>query len=92
MIKILKYSEVDKSTLFLRDESVTRVGATVAEIIENVRRNGDRALLDYALHFDKVSLSSLEVTQSELKDACEPGISRAFGDTGARGGKYPCLS
>lgn len=71
MIKILKYSEVDKSTLFLRDESVTRVGATVAEIIENVRRNGDRALLDYALHFDKVSLSSLEVTQSELKDACE---------------------
>ena len=69
MIKILKYSEIDKSTLFLRDIAVTRVSDTVSEIISEVRARGDRALLDYALRFDKAELSSLEVTKSELENA-----------------------
>lgn len=64
MIKILKYSEIDKNDLFLRDIAVTRVGGAVADIIDNVRSGGDRALLDYALKFDKAELSGCRGVRS----------------------------
>lgn len=79
MIKILKYSEVDKSTLFLRDNAVTTVGDTVEKIISDVRERGDRALSDYALKFDKAELSSIEVTDTELEDALSKVSSELLG-------------
>lgn len=69
MIKILNYSDMDKSTLFLRDIAVTQVGDTVNDIISDVRARGDRALLDYAEKFDKAKLSSIEVSEEELESA-----------------------
>src|SRR5699024_4380176 len=38
----------------------------VLDIIENVRRNGDSAVYDYAKQFDKVDLDSLIVSQTEI--------------------------
>lgn len=46
--------------------------STVAEIIENVKQNGDRALFDYTLKFDKYPLSAenIRVTDEEIEEAC----------------------
>ncbi len=41
----------------------------VREIIKTVRQDGDKALFNYTKTFDKVELSSLEVTKSELDEA-----------------------
>lgn len=48
-----------------------RLEQKVKEIIEDVRRNGDQALLKYTRKFDKVSLSSkrLRVSRREIEEA-----------------------
>lgn len=45
--------------------------ATVNDIIKNVRENGDKALFEYTLAFDKFPLSSenIKVTKEEIKEA-----------------------
>ena len=45
------------------------VEAVVSEIIENVRKNGDQALLEYSRKFDKAELTSLQVTKEEMEEA-----------------------
>ena len=47
MIKIMKYGEVPNSEIFARSVPKTDVAGTVAEIIKNVRENGDKALFEY---------------------------------------------
>lgn len=44
---------------------------TVNEIIESVRKNGDRAIFDYTLKFDKYALSedNIKVTREEIEEA-----------------------
>ena len=75
MIKILKYGEVSNDDIFARAVPSVNVAGIVAEIIENVRANGDKALLEYTEKFDKAKLTSLLVTKEELAqalDAVEP--------------------
>ena len=43
--------------------------AKVSEILNNVKENGDQALINYAEQFDQVKLSSLEVTKDEIDTA-----------------------
>ncbi len=69
MIKILKYGEVANSEIFARGTAATDVSEIVADIIENVKQNGDKALLEYCEKFDKAKLSSLEVTSEEIDEA-----------------------
>ena len=69
MIKILKYGEVDNSEIFARAVPAVNVEDTVAEIIKNVRENGDKALFEYTERFDKAKLSSLAVTKEEIDEA-----------------------
>ncbi len=69
MIKILKYGEVPNSELFIRTDALSNVADTVSDILDNVRRNGDKALIDYTERFDKVRLEGLEVTKKELDEA-----------------------
>lgn len=69
MIKIMKYGEVPNSEIFARSVPKTDVAGTVAEIIKNVRENGDKALLEYCEKFDKAQLSSLAVTKEEIDEA-----------------------
>ena len=42
---------------------------TVRTIIDRVRTEGDKAVLDYEAQFDKVSLNSLAVTKEEIAEA-----------------------
>lgn len=69
MIKIMKYGEVPNSEIFARSVPKTDVAGTVAEIIKNVRENGDEALFEYCEKFDKAQLSSLAVTKEEIDEA-----------------------
>lgn len=69
MIKIMKYGEVPNSEIFARSVPKTDVAGTVAEIIKNVRENGDKALFEYCEKFDKTQLSSLAVTKEEIDEA-----------------------
>ena len=69
MIKIMDYSNTSNEEIFARGKTSFDVGDTVAEIIENVKRNGDKALFEYCEKFDKAKLSSLEVSAEEIEEA-----------------------
>lgn len=69
MIKIMKYSEVENDEIFARVTPLVNVTDIVAEIIENVKKNGDKALLEYCKKFDKAELTSLLVTEEEIDEA-----------------------
>lgn len=69
MIKIMKYGEVSAKEIFARTEPTFDVTDIVTDIIENVRKNGDKALFEYGERFDRASLSSLEVTDAEIEEA-----------------------
>ncbi|MBR4952954.1 MAG: histidinol dehydrogenase [Oscillospiraceae bacterium] len=69
MIKILKYGEVSNDEIFARTEDAANVEATVTEIINNVRQNGDTALYEYCEKFDGAKLDSLLVLQEEIDEA-----------------------
>ena len=57
--QLTKRSELDVSTLF----------GTVQEVLNTVKKEGDKALLRYGELFDKVSLASLTVSQEEMAEA-----------------------
>ena len=42
---------------------------TVCEVLERVKSEGDKAVLEYEERFDKVKLDSLAVTEEEMKEA-----------------------
>ena len=69
MIQILKYGEVPASDVFARTEPSFNVETIVAEIIANVRKNGDAALYEYCEKFDKTTLTALQVTKEEIDEA-----------------------
>ena len=69
MIKIMKYGQVPNSEIFARVTPAVNVEDIVTDIIANVRRSGDKALLEYNLKFDKAELTSLQVTEEEIEAA-----------------------
>lgn len=57
------------------------VANKVLPILEDVRTRGDAALLDYARRFDKADLTSLKVSDAEMRDAVskiEPRLKAAI--------------
>lgn len=69
MIKILKsYNEKE---IFDRSTQTVDVSASVSEIIENVKSNGDAALKEYCLKFDKVEIDKFEIDAALMKKAYE---------------------
>lgn len=62
-MKILKQPE--KKT-YERDSQLTKA---VMDIIDNVRTNGDRALIEYAAKFDKMEIKSVKVDPVTVKAA-----------------------
>ena len=70
MIRIYQYNEIDRSEIFSRDISSTKhIEATVTEIINQVKERKDAALFEYCEKFDKVKLSSLQVSEEEIEAA-----------------------
>ena len=69
MIRIFDMREVSKEEIFARKSVTASVAPIVSAIIDDVVENGDKALYDYAEKFDKVKLTSLEVTKEEIDEA-----------------------
>ena len=70
MIRILDWKEIDPEEILNRDiRAEEDVGAAVDAVIADVRRRGDRALLEYTERFDGVKLADLEVTAAEIDAA-----------------------
>ncbi len=69
MIKILKYGEVKSEEIFSRFEPTVSVEGIVSEIIDNVIKNGDKALFEYSEKFDKAVLKELLVSKEEIDEA-----------------------
>ncbi len=65
MIKILK--DYNEKEIFDRSEQTVSVSDIVADIIANVRRNGDAALREYSARFDKVEIENFEINREEMK-------------------------
>lgn len=70
-MKIVKYPErSDWQRLLERPYiDVSKLNGTVADILDDVRKNGDDAVRRYEAKFDGVSLASLAVTEEELDSA-----------------------
>ncbi len=72
MIKIINIENAGKADILTRDIKLeSGVEAIVADIIRNVKENGDKALKEYSLKFDKAEINNLRVTQEEIDSAYE---------------------
>ena len=69
MIKIYNFGQVSKDEIFARAVPEVDVEQVVAEILDNVKQYGDRALFDYCEKFDHAKLTTLQVTQEEIEEA-----------------------
>ena len=65
MIKILK--SYDEKQIFERAAETVDVSDIVRDIIQNVRVNGDKALKEYSLKFDKTEVEKFEIDTSLMK-------------------------
>src|ERR1700759_196476 len=69
-MKTYNYSDLSKSDiqkLVQRNvDPAEEIRAVVEDVIQNVRTNGNKALLEYAAKFDKVELESLAIEKDEL--------------------------
>ena len=75
-MRTLKLTEETKNALLgnllnRNPGSYTEYENTVNEIITDIRNNGDKALFDYTLKFDKCQLDagSVRITEEEIKEA-----------------------
>ena len=75
MLKVYNYNELSEAELEQLTERNTDAGneirETVEQILANVKQNGDQALRDCALQFDKVSLDALFTDEKELTELAE---------------------
>ena len=69
MIRILKYEEINSGEVFARTETKTEIAETVAQIIERVKTEKDKALFALTKQFDRAELTSLQVSEAELDEA-----------------------
>ena len=72
MIKVINIENAAKEDILTRDIKLeSGVESIVADIIKNVRENGDKALKEYALKFDGAEIENLRVTAEEIDAAYE---------------------
>ncbi|MBQ8150272.1 MAG: histidinol dehydrogenase [Clostridia bacterium] len=70
MMKIMKYNGQRADELLNRAEETKKdVTAIVSEILETIRKGGDKAVLDYCEKFDGVRPDTLLVTEEEVEAA-----------------------
>lgn len=69
MIRIFDYKQIKNKEIFARMAPKTDVESIVADIIADVRKNGDEALYRYCEKFDRAKLTALEVSAEEYEEA-----------------------
>src|SRR5690606_3630070 len=78
-MKIITHEQFSASALAqeVDQERIRKIDETVLKIIDEVRKNGDKALYDYAETFDGVKLEQLTVSEAEWLEA-EKLVSASF--------------
>ena len=72
MIKIISAANAKPEDILTRDiKTKSGVEDIVSDIIENVKANGDKALIEYGARFDGANITALEVTKAEIDEAFE---------------------
>lgn len=71
MIRIFEYGKTPDDEIFERGSDAANVEKIVADIIENVKANKNKALKEYTLKFDKATLDDLAVSEEEIDEAFE---------------------
>lgn len=71
MIKVINYKECKSlDEILLRSQfSYDDVNEKVKNILEDVKKNGDNALIKYAKMFDNAEIDNLEVSTKEIEEA-----------------------
>ena len=69
MIKMMKVGEVANDEIFARVAPTVNVEQIVADILADVKANGDAALYRYCEKFDQVKLDALAVSEAEIAEA-----------------------
>ena len=71
-MKVFNYSDLSKDDILelvqRNVDPANEIRAIVEDVITHVQQNGDSALLDYALKFDKVELEKLCLDKAELTE------------------------
>ena len=70
-MKIYSYPEREQwAEIIARPHlDVSQLHTTVSSVLDDVRTNGDAAIIRYEEKFDHVSLQSLRVSQEEMEEA-----------------------
>ena len=70
MKKILYPNQADWADILKRPVlSMETLRGTVCEVLDKIKAEGDKAVIEYEERFDKVKLDSLTVTDAEMKEA-----------------------
>ena len=71
MIRIMEYGKLPAEQIFARaiEDKSSEIEKIVSDIIEDVKANGDKAILAYAKKFDKCDLETVEVSKEEIDAA-----------------------
>lgn len=69
MIRIYRDGELNDAELLKRSEPRADVAGVVAAILEDVRANGDAAVLKYTEKFDGAKLTTMLVSEAEIEEA-----------------------
>ena len=70
MKKILYPNQTDWADILKRPVlSMETLRGTVCEVLDKIKAEGDKAVIEYEERFDKVKLESLAVTDAEMKEA-----------------------
>ena len=72
-MKVFKYPEISQWESLCQRAQIEKneLEGIVNDILNNVKENGDKALLEYAEKFDGVVIDSLQVSSEEIKQASE---------------------
>ena len=69
MISIMRYGQVPNGEIFARVTPAVNVEQIVSGILADVKKNGDRAVLDYTRKLDGAELKQLQLTEEEIQEA-----------------------
>ncbi|MBR4000567.1 MAG: histidinol dehydrogenase [Clostridia bacterium] len=69
MIKTYNLKDISIGDILAREGEKINVADIVSAVIDNVKKNGDKALAEYTEKFDKVKLDSIIVTDEEMDEA-----------------------
>jgi histidinol dehydrogenase len=68
-LPIITRDEVSEDFMLRAEKDIAKVASSAKGVVDKVRKEGDKAVLEYTRAFDDVELKEIEVTKEELKKA-----------------------